>query len=361
MDLDKKYRPKTLDKIIGHEAHVERLQGIIKSGNYPSSMLFAGPTSAGKTTLARAFVASLFGVKNPTGHPDFTEFNSADSRGIDDMRNTLRVARLRPRSAPRRVFLMDEAQGFTGDAARLLLKPLEEPPPGTIFILGSMEPEKLSTAMRNRCQPFILKKPTRAQLTKYVKRIIKGEGLDFMTEELTATVIENSDGQMRSAAWILQGLAQIATTKKVKTSDIEAALESMESSDDALAVEVLAAVYRRKLELVYRHLLDVQNGFQFISKLLTLNKFLISNHVLKGEKHRAVWFSKSNIEISKIVKTEFESMSASQFLALLSVVQAQLVDLKREAGSFLVNETDAVAYRLSIAIRAINMVIKPKD
>lgn len=108
--FDDKYRPKTLDKIIGHEKVVQRLQGIISSKKYPNAMLFVGPSSAGKTTLARAFVASLFGVESvESGNVhDFHELNGADARGIDDVRDLLKVASLKPRIAPRRVFLIDE-------------------------------------------------------------------------------------------------------------------------------------------------------------------------------------------------------------------------------------------------------------
>ena len=35
-----KYRPATLDRVIGHEKVVTRLKGIIASEKYPSAMLF---------------------------------------------------------------------------------------------------------------------------------------------------------------------------------------------------------------------------------------------------------------------------------------------------------------------------------
>jgi DNA polymerase III gamma/tau subunit len=177
--IAEKYRPKTLDKIIGHEQPVTRLKGIIKSKKYPPAILFAGPSSAGKTTLARAFASDLFGVPI-TGHSDYHESNASEARGIDDVRQMINVSRLKPRTAPRRVFMVDEAQGFTGPAAGSLLKPLENPPPFTMWILGSMEPEKLSQAMKNRCSQFVLRAPEKEHLVKYVKRIVKGEEMSYM-------------------------------------------------------------------------------------------------------------------------------------------------------------------------------------
>jgi len=66
--LDEKYRPKTLERVIGHEVVVTQLQGMIASKKLPKTLLFMGPSSAGKTTLGRAFSANLFGVDSLAGH-----------------------------------------------------------------------------------------------------------------------------------------------------------------------------------------------------------------------------------------------------------------------------------------------------
>ena len=60
-DLHSKYRPRTLDEVIGHEAAVTRLRGQIKSGKLRSAYLFTGPSSVGKTTLARCLAAEING------------------------------------------------------------------------------------------------------------------------------------------------------------------------------------------------------------------------------------------------------------------------------------------------------------
>lgn len=227
--FDEKYRPKNLDKVIGHDKIVTRLKGIITSKAYPGALLFVGPSSAGKTTLARAFVASMFGVDSLEGNAvhDFHELNAADARGIDDVRELLKVASLKPRVAPKRVFLIDEAQQLTGPSAQLLLKPLENPPPNTMFIIGSMEPEKLPQAMKNRCSQFVLEAPDKESISKYVKRIAKGEGMDYMSSDLLSLVAENSNREMRSAAHIMEAVSQYVAglgTKKVKPEDVQTAL-----------------------------------------------------------------------------------------------------------------------------------------
>lgn len=348
-----KYRPKTLDRVIGQEAAVTRLQSIVASGKVPNAMLFAGPSSAGKTTLARAFTASLFGVKSLTGHPDYTELNAADSRGIDDVRDMLKVARLRPRQAKKRVILLDEAQGFTGPSAELLLKPLEHPPEHTLFILGSMEPEKLKTAMKNRCSQFILSAPGRNAMRKYVKRIVRGEEMSYMDDALIDTVVQNSQGEMRTAANLMEALAQTfyGTKKTPKAKDVDQVLQTVASNDDRAAVDVLAAVYQGKAASIYRRLLDVEDGFRFIGRLLTLNTFLINNQALKGEKHRAVWWSKYNGDLYALAK---EALGDRDQLEAYSTVQTRLIAIRSASGSFMVPETTLIGNGLYRAVRELH-------
>lgn len=343
--LHTKYRPRSLDKIIGQEAAVQRLKGIIDSKKYPSAMLFVGPSSAGKTTLARAFVCELFGVKTLDNHSDWKELNASDSRGIDDVRDMLKVARLRPQRAPKRVILLDEAQGFTGASADLLLKPIEEPPPNTLFILGTMEPEKLKTALKNRCSTFVLQAPSQADITKYVNRVAKGEFGDKLPKDITDHIVQNCNGEMRTAANILQALVEANPkgVKKVKTEDLMRVITSTETNDDVLAVNALSYVYEGNLRGIYRSVLDIQEAFRFISKLLTMNSFLINAEVLSGEKHKSVWWSKPHIELNKSVKSRLEGIKGQALISLYSVVQSHLIDLRARSGAFMVNEQTLIA------------------
>lgn len=350
-----KYRPKTLDRIIGQEKAVTRLQGILKTGKFPNAMLFVGPSSAGKTTLARAFVADLFGVKTLDGHPDYHESNASEERGIDDIRALLRVAKLRPRLAKKRVFMIDEAQGLTGAAADTLLKPLERPPEHTLFILGSMEPEKLKQAFKNRCSQFVLEQQSKANVTKYIKRIAKAEEMPYVEGKVLDRLAENSNGEMRTAAHLVESLQQYVSgkgSKKVTEEDVNEALSSMESVDDQLAVRILVAVYALKFKVVQKTLLDVQDGFRMINTLLRLNSFLLNQEVLGGEKHRAVWWSQQHIDLKNGVK-EHSKLDDKQRLNAYAKVQQYFVNLRHMSGAFMVPETALISDACFQAIQAL--------
>src|SRR5439155_1402401 len=74
-----KYRPKSLDEVVGQDEIVERLKAYAKEGNLPH-LLFAGPAGTGKTTCAIALARDMFGE---TWRQNYYELNSSDERGIE--------------------------------------------------------------------------------------------------------------------------------------------------------------------------------------------------------------------------------------------------------------------------------------
>ena len=359
--FDSKYRPRTLDKIIGHEKVVTRLQGIIKSKKYPAATLFVGTTSAGKTTLARAFAADVLGVETPVGHRDYTEINAADARNIDDTRDLLKIARLRPQKGPRRIILVDECQQLNSFSAQVMLKALEDPPPQTMWILASMEPEKLLQAIKNRCSQFVLEMPSKANIIRFLKRIVKAEEMMYVPEELLSTIAEYSNGEMRAAAHILQSVQQYAhgmekMPKTLSKENIEAALTSGEANDDMLAVRVMVALYARKYRAVHLALMDVQDHFRFILTLLRLNTFMLGQHMLQGEKHKSVWWSKQHIELKN--GTDKHAKIPDKMHAIVyGMVQTALVELKFRSSSFLVPEVNLMSSVLFETIQKLNKAL----
>ena len=78
----------------------------------------------------------------------------ADSQGIkiEQIRQVIARANLRPLLADSKVFIIEGAESMNEAAQNALLKTLEEPPPGTFFILMSSHPEGVLATVRSRCQ-----------------------------------------------------------------------------------------------------------------------------------------------------------------------------------------------------------------
>src|ERR1022692_3468443 len=76
-----KYRPKTLDEVIGHNAVVKSLESSFSKSTVPHAYLFIGESGVGKTTLAR-LLAKQFNC-DPV---NIIEVDAATTTGVDDMR-----------------------------------------------------------------------------------------------------------------------------------------------------------------------------------------------------------------------------------------------------------------------------------
>lgn len=85
--------------------------------------------------------------------PDKTSPKSEKvSLRIEAVRDLIRRLSLKPLQGARLVVIIEDADKMTEEAANALLKTLEEPPAGTLFVLTSAAPERLPSTIRSRCQ-----------------------------------------------------------------------------------------------------------------------------------------------------------------------------------------------------------------
>lgn len=166
---------RAFEEIIGQQAAVDALRRLLETGRVPHALLFRGPESVGKASVARIFAAAMLCTGEgaeacgrcsscrslaASSHPDFTSvaFERRPSDGefrkeivIDQIRALNHLAGVAPRLAPRRVFLIDPADCMNREAQNGLLKTLEEPPGKAVLILVASRPHMLLPTVRSRC------------------------------------------------------------------------------------------------------------------------------------------------------------------------------------------------------------------
>ena len=183
--------------ISGHQAIRQRLRSRLQEGRIHGSLLFTGPDGIGKRRVAlemaqreicfrRSACGQCEGCRMFSGEelpfelPNLLRITPEGKAGvirIDQIREGLdsnnqprfsrgviEWASLAPPMGCHRWILVEEAHRLNESSGNILLKTLEEPPPGTHFILVTHRPEALLQTIRSRCEriPFAPLAPAEA-------------------------------------------------------------------------------------------------------------------------------------------------------------------------------------------------------
>ena len=202
-ELYKKYRLKSLKRIIGQEGTVTILSVMIKNNKVPHAILFAGESGCGKTTIARILSNQL----NCSKH-DFNEINCADFRGIDMVRDIRKRMLQSPIDGSCRVWLIDECHKLSNDAQNAFLKILEDTPKHVYFFLATTLPQKLLKTIQTRCTVLNVSELTQKETISLITYICKKEK-KVLSEEVMESIAEHSEGSPRKALFILNQIIDI--------------------------------------------------------------------------------------------------------------------------------------------------------
>ncbi len=175
-----------MTSLVGNAAAHAAFGAAMTGGSLHHAWLFVGPEGVGKASFARqaalrmladgAYPGSLPpGFDVPAGHPSRALFEAGShpdfktlarlpkdaDKPDQDLARSITIAQVRslqpmfattPSMSPRRVVLIDAVDDLERGGANALLKNLEEPPAGTIFLLVSHAPGRLLPTIRSRCR-----------------------------------------------------------------------------------------------------------------------------------------------------------------------------------------------------------------
>ena len=223
--LYRKWRPLTFSDVIGQEHITRTLQNEVTSGKTGHAFLFCGGRGTGKTSTARILSRALNCLSPVDGNPcnecsackgilsgeimDIIEIDAASNNGVDNIRDLRSEARFAAAEAKCKVYIIDEVHMLSGGAFNALLKLLEEPPEGVIFILATTETHKVPATILSRCQRFDFRRITADDIARRVVYVAREENINI--EEGAAHLIARSaDGALRDALSLLDQCSAIS-------------------------------------------------------------------------------------------------------------------------------------------------------
>jgi DNA polymerase-3 subunit gamma/tau len=252
--IARKFRPQVFEEVVGQKPIVQTLQNAIQMDRIGHAYLFSGPRGVGKTTTARILAKGLNCEKGPTITPcntcpscqeiasgksiDVFEIDAASNTGVDNIRELRESAKYAAARSRFKIFIIDEVHMLSTSAFNALLKILEEPPPHVVFIMATTERHKVPATILSRCQQFIFRSISAAEIQTHLRQIADREGIKIDDRAL-AYVVKASEGSMQDAQSLLDQIISFSG-QDVADEDVRDVLGFMPSEILDRTVDALA-------------------------------------------------------------------------------------------------------------------------
>jgi DNA polymerase-3 subunit delta' len=258
-------------QIVGQSRAISLLQRSLEQGSMAHAYLLVGPPHVGKMTLALNLAQALNcqGTEPPCGlcnacqkialgkHADVqviglnstgnsTEAKPRTEIGINQIREIQHSSSLPPFEGRYKVFIIDGAELMSTEAANCLLKTLEEPASGVIFILLTTNDSVLPATVVSRCQRLELRPLATSQVGVALNQ---RWGIEPQKAELLARLSHgclgwalsaaNNDSLLQQRAQRVDKLLDIAGGDYEERFDYTAQLVAQFSQSRSLVQEIL--------------------------------------------------------------------------------------------------------------------------
>lgn len=333
-----KYRPNTLEEILGNEHGVATLSELAESRNLPHLVLY-GPENSGKTTASLALARKLFGN---TWKNNFVYFNASDFfdqgkrylvrdkrfvrfLGTDDPKKIYKsvidifkeiineYAGMASIDADYKLICIDNAESLSSDAQHALRRIMEKYSATCRFILSTTKPSKLIPPLRSRGLQIFFTYIPDSLMKAQLKKIACAEKLQ-LSENAFDAILYFAKGNVAKAIQTLQLVS--LTGQGVEITDEIVYEATMKFRDEAVNELLYAALEG-----------DFPRGRKLIDEMI-VEKGLLGVEILEGLSEALVDSGETDESVANLI------VKIAETDALLRNTANERIQLERLILSF---------------------------
>jgi DNA polymerase-3 subunit delta' len=229
--------PRDTYDLIGQTEAEQDILKAYQANALPQAIILGGPAGIGKATLAWRTARFLLAHPDPTSsevqeaadlsvapdhsvshqlaalsHTDLVllrrEWNEKTKKFFseirtEDVRGVIHLFQQAAGAGGYRICILDSAEDLNRSGANALLKPIEEPPPKSLFLIVSHRPDSLLPTIRSRCRRILLKPLTQTSIAQIVHSL--GPPWTEIASEARAAAAARAQGSLHDALRLLNG------------------------------------------------------------------------------------------------------------------------------------------------------------
>lgn len=251
------------EDLIGNEKIKSLLENSIQTNNILHSYLFVGIDGIGKSLFAKEFAHMILCSSEKTkpcktcksclefqgeSHPDFLQIEPEDGKTIkiEQIRYLQEKIAEKPVTSNKKVYIIQESDKMTREAANGLLKTLEEPPTYATLILITANESRLLATIKSRCTKIAFQSLSEQEIKTYLKS--QSEKI-----EMTSNMIRQCQGSIGRAIKIGE--------EQESYSQIENIIDNLKKEDITQIWKHAEVLYQAKEKIM--DLLDYMNVVLF--------------------------------------------------------------------------------------------------
>ena len=253
MSLANKYRPKTLNEVIGQDYITSILRTKLEDNVLHHCIIFVGQYGTGKSSYCRILANELNAYT--------IELDASRVNSVDAIRQVMDSANQKPLGYKCNALIIDEPQNLSKVAFDSMLKFIEEPPNYVYVFFASTDVDNIPSTIKSRCEVYTLNSIPSSLIFHQLETICNIEG--FMYDDKALELIAKSaKGSMRQAITNLELLsANEITVKHVQEQLLGASYTTM--------INILFAYLDNNADSIVSILSNIENVEKFTQSFFT--------------------------------------------------------------------------------------------